>query len=100
MNFKLKISDITALRLALHTPFKSPFVAGDGYIKISGDEIYKTDTAVIYKAACLKDNTSLLFGKGFENCSSFIQFSRGEAKKKGYFSVKMFSKQLYGRLPA
>jgi len=32
----LKINNISALRISIHSHFKMPFIAGEGYLKFSG----------------------------------------------------------------
>jgi hypothetical protein len=40
----------------------------------------------------------MYFGKGFSVIGDFLQLSLNKTYKKVDFSVKMFSKQLYGRV--
>jgi hypothetical protein len=69
----IKFSKISALRLGIDTPFKVPFLAGDGFIKFNGEELLKSETQLIARIRCEKSNTKLLFGKGFPNVRSFLQ---------------------------
>jgi hypothetical protein len=39
------------------------------------------------------------FGKGFANISKFLQGTHSQGSKTSSFDVKMFNKELYGRLP-
>ena len=39
------------------------------------------------------------FGKGFANISKFMQGTQAQGSKMSSFEVKMFNKELYGRLP-
>lgn len=39
----LKIDHINALRIAIDTCFKGLFVAGEGYFKFAGEEVFRED---------------------------------------------------------
>jgi hypothetical protein len=41
----------------------------------------------------------LFFGRGFSKSGRFVSCLKKESKKACNFSLKMFNKQLYGRLP-
>jgi hypothetical protein len=94
----MKISTISVARLAENIKFKSPFVAGEGYFKFQGEELFRKDGKLICQIEGLQEHSSIILGKGFSNIHSFIDNSKKAKKKPCEFSVKMFSKQLYGRM--
>ena len=63
---KMNITDITALRLHLNTPFKFPFVATEGgHLKFQGSLLHKTESQAICFVSCTYYSTKVYFGKGF-----------------------------------
>lgn len=94
---EMKIGEITLMRLMLNSAFRNSFVAGDGHFRFRGEETYRSGEGVVCRIECLRSNAGLIFGKGFADISSFLS-ARSGYNKSCDFSVKMFSKQLYGRL--
>lgn len=94
----MKISNISAIRLASCFNFRSGFLAGEGMFKLTGEEVMRKGESLICRVQSAQPNSHILLGKGFSNMSLFIEQSRKSQKKACEFTVKMFSKQLYGRM--
>ncbi len=93
----LKIANISSLRIAQKVKFKTPFIAGEGYFKFAGQQIFRKNNSLICKLQA-EQNISLLVGKGFLSVDCFVNSCKNKTRKACEFSVKMFNKQLYGRM--
>jgi hypothetical protein len=94
----MKISNFSAIRLAACLNFRSAFIAGEGFYKFNGEEVFRKNESLVCRIQTAQYNSHILFGKGFPNIHSFIESSKRSQKKGCEFCVKMFSKQLYGRM--
>ncbi len=78
------------------------FVANKPLIKFSGEEVYRNNeaTSIIVALNMLKNNTRLLFGKGFKNLTDMISILKNNSSgfKKIEFCVHMFGKRMRGRI--
>lgn len=93
-----RIGNISALRMALQSAFRVPFLAGEGYFRVVGEEVARNEGAVVVRVGCERGNARLLFGQGFSSIKQFVAMTAGTGREGCEFSVKMFSKQLYGRV--
>lgn len=94
----MKIASISAIRLAACFNFRSGFVAGEGMFRLTGEEVVRKGENLICRVQCAQPNSCIILGKGFASMSLFVEQSRKSQKKGCEFTVKMFSKQLYGRM--
>lgn len=94
----MKISNISAIRIASCFNFRSGFIAGEGMFKLTGEEVMRKGESLICRVQCSQPNSQIILGKGLPNMSTFIEQSKKSQKKSCEFTVKMFNKQLYGRM--
>jgi hypothetical protein len=94
------ITNIKALRLNIASPFKVPFIVAENHLKFQGSLITKTEKTTVCMLSCASFNIRTFFGKGFESIKDFASSLKTDKTENCEFSVKMFSKQLYGRMPS
>ena len=102
-NLSSKANPINLITLRMRTPILSAiFVANQPLIKFTGEEVYRNNEAncIIISLQMLKNNTRLLFGKGFKNLTEMISILKTNSNgyKKIEFCVHMFGKRMRGRI--
>jgi hypothetical protein len=99
----LKIAQIAAIRLAAAINFRSPFLAGEGLFRLSGEEVMRRGESLLVRVQGVQLGAQVLLGKGIASMGAFLEAvrqSQGQEKLKPCeFAVRMFNKQLYGRIP-
>jgi hypothetical protein len=75
-----KIANISAFRMALQSPFKVPFIAGEGYFRLIGEEVVRSEGAVVVRVGCDGGNTRLLFGQGLSSIGQFVGMTGGAGR--------------------
>lgn len=68
----MKISNISAIRLASCFNFRSGFLAGEGMFKLSGEEVMRKGESLICRVQCAQSNSQIILGKGLPTISAFL----------------------------
>lgn len=85
--------------MTLVTSFKATFIAQDGYFKFAGTLVHEKDKECIVLIPMAKANGNLIFAKGLAIDKLVDLISKKPAGTKANFTVAMFSKKIYGKMP-
>ncbi len=72
----VKIEHISVIRISLLLRFRCLFVAGEGYYKFQGEEIYRKDATLVCRVNLAEHKMFFLAGKGFLNLQAFLESSK------------------------
>ena len=72
MASSLRITQITAIRLAAQLNFRSSFLAGEGSFRLNGEELLRTGKALVIRVQAAQLGGSLLLGKGLGSIGVFV----------------------------
>lgn len=93
----MKVTNIALLRLYFNSALKSSFIASEGYMRLIGLLLYEKDEECLIAVSTTKNNGVMYFSKNM-SFESIIEKSKTASNNKVVFSVKMFTKKLYGKL--
>jgi hypothetical protein len=94
----MNIHSIDLIRFYFNSPLKSTFISQDGFLKFTGALLHEKGAECIISVAISKNNGVMYFCKGLEWPSVFKLIQKASSKKV-QFSVMMFNKKLYGKMP-
>ena len=93
----MKVSNIALLRLYFNSALKSSFITNEGYIRLIGNLLHEKERECLIAVSTTKNNGAMYFSKNM-SFESIIEKSKANSSNKVVFSVKMFTKKLYGKL--
>lgn len=68
----MKIANISAIRLASVLNLRSPFIAGEGCFRLSGEELLRRGDSLIMRVQCAQLGANMVVGKGLPSISAFV----------------------------
>jgi len=86
------------MRLYLNSPLKTTFIAQDNCFKFNGTLLHQKDKECIVSVALTKNNGNLYFAKNIK-FPQFLEMIKKTSPSRVNFTVMMFSKKLYGKMP-
>ncbi len=72
----VKIEHIEAIRLSLQLRFRCLFVAGEGYFKFQGEEVFRKEASLVCRVNCAEHKMFVLVGKGFAQMHNFLESAK------------------------
>lgn len=69
----MKITQIAAIRLASAINFRSPFLAGEGSFRLSGEEVLRRGESLIVRVQGVQMGSQVLVGKGLSSMGAFVE---------------------------
>jgi hypothetical protein len=74
----MKIAQIAAIRLAATVNLRSPFLAGEGSFKLSGEEVLRRGQSLLVRVQGVQLGACVLLGKGLPSMAAFVEAVRKE----------------------
>jgi len=86
------------MRFYLNCPLKSTFIAQDSCFKFTGTLLHQKDKECIVAVNLTKNNGNIVFAKNV-TFAEVVAAAKKVATAKVAFTVMMFHKKLYGKMP-
>lgn len=72
----MKITQIAAIRIAAGINFRSPFLAGEGNFKLSGEEVLRRGESLMVRVQGVQLGAQIFFAKGMNSMGAFVEAAK------------------------
>lgn len=79
----MKITNISAIRLAATINLRSPFLAGEGCFRLSGEELMRRGESLLVRVQGVQLGAQVLIGRGLPSMGAFVEAARQAGGEKG-----------------